>query len=868
MTLQKYIREIKSQSYSLGWLERAQSELSHEDYRALVDAINRYQQLGDGFQFSKQERDGALAKLLECFQTNFDGADDLYRSRYADVLPQAQYDAAKRKFLKEHARIQDEKKRASKNDALMQINKWFQTDFIGADNLYRSRFANLLSDDEYQRVKRAFVADWFKQNALSPNAQQPNNEQIAAIAEVNENVLLKARAGSGKTSVVAGRTRFLIEHARIKPDAIMLLAFNRSAKGEMANRIRSAYKISDFGNAKTFHGLAHQLVRPAESILSGSKLERFIKVLVNETDDPVLVNALNEWFKTEYTYRRNHREITIKGEIVKSLGEKYIGDFLFEHGIAYQYVRSWAGVRPNHRPAFTIFTDDDNPHIVIEHWRIDENTPQKHVPDSQGVSWRDYKTEMDDKRELWESYQYGDVVLIETSIVDLRSDRVHFENVLREKLTAIGVELKKLDEAELLDVIKKLRMNELVKMFDQFIKRAKNQMLSPQALAAKIRKLDADEGIIVEFSNLANAVYRAYTRKLKETNSLDFNDLLKQATEKIAETNGNCAVGTVDNQSIKINQLKYLMVDEYQDFSPLFFNLIDAIRRCNPSINIFCVGDDWQAINGFAGSDLKYFTDFDRYINRAKHLSLLTNYRSATSIVDVSNRFMDGKGDKSRAYKRAEGKIYKLNTDDVWIEQRRDDSYRDKRNFDKRFFTVIKNKPRLTIGKTLKACHAIITDNDNEGKTFAIMSRTNSLGYGYDTLQKFADKLKQTLRGMPAQQNFDKKVKVDTTHGFKGQEADVVIMLYVDDRKYPLIHPDELLYQVVGASLEKTLDEERRLFYVGLTRAKEKLYLLCESGIESAFLCEIDKKPALAEYKVHKHPSDDDDDDFDDDIPF
>ena len=108
-----------------------------------------------------------------------------------------------------------------------------------------------------------------------------------------------------------------------------------------------------------------------------------------------------------------------------------------------------------------------------------------------------------------------------------------------------------------------------------------------------------------------------------------------------------------------------------QDFSLLFLQLINSIREYNPDLKIFCVGDDWQAINAFAGSDLKYFYYFEKYVGHSEHLSLLTNYRSAKSIVDVSNDFMDGKGDKSRPARSNTGKIYKCYTDKVFMNSNR-----------------------------------------------------------------------------------------------------------------------------------------------------------------------------------------------------
>ncbi len=888
----------------------AEKELSHQDYTTLEELVKPHEQwtkaraesarkAAEYAQRKEQERvarEVARARINDWFQTNFDGADDLYHAQFAGILSQDEYAQLKQKHQEqEKARLEAQEKEkllAARKDALARLEECFEADFIGAENLYCERFAEVLSRSDYDEAKCAFVKNWFEQNALRPNAQQPNDEQIAAIASINENVLLKARAGSGKTSVVAERTRFLIQHAGIKPDEIMLLAFNKKAAEGITHRIQTQCGIGDFNNARTFHSLAWQVAPPAKTPLfdekgggvSTAQQKQFVQKLVNGAKNIAFLLRAHVFFRAEitemeslgsflskedyYLYRRNHRQATLKGDSVKSLGEKYIGDFLFEHGIAHNYEQVWWWDNRNYRPDFTLnVVGAKKPRVVIEHWGIDENDSNKQVSDLWDGSWDDYKTQMEEKRAYWksDSYKRENVLFLETSIADLRPGREHFEKILCRKLTDAGVVLTKLDNNALAKKVNEIRIGKLTTMFLQFIQRAKNQRLSPDDVAEKINGLGIGTRPSI-FSHMANKIYSDYVRELDKTDSLDFNDLLEHAIDKVQQTKGDCAIPTADGRSIKINQLKYLMIDEYQDFSPLFFNLVDAIRRCNPAMKVFCVGDDWQAINAFAGSDLKYFESFDKYIDGAKHLALLTNHRSATSIVDISNRFMAGRGEQSRAYKTEKGEICKRHTDEIRIERRTDAAHKQAREFDRRFVAAIKGNHDNTkyspnksvMAKTLKACYTIITDDSNRNKRIAILSKTNSVGFYYESPAQFKSALKETCKGHPVYRDFDKLVDASTTHGYKGREADIVIMLFVNDGAYPLIHPDSDLYEILGATPQKTLDEERRLFYVGLTRAKEKLYLLCESEIESDFLREI----------TGNHPLDDNDDDYDNDIPF
>ena len=84
----------------------------------------------------------------------------------------------------------------------------------------------------------------------------------------------------------------------------------------------------------------------------------------------------------------------------------------------------------------------------------------------------------------------------------------------------------------------------------------------------------------------------------------DFNGLMQRAVHFISQGKTNFRSRNTEGDLSKIN---FLCVDEYQDFSILFHDIIKAIQSKNQRLNLFCVGDDWQAINSFAGSDLGFF---------------------------------------------------------------------------------------------------------------------------------------------------------------------------------------------------------------------------------------------------------------------
>jgi superfamily I DNA/RNA helicase len=147
--------------------------------------------------------------------------------------------------------------------------------------------------------------------------------------------------------------------------------------------------------------------------------------------------------------------------------------------------------------------------------------------------------------------------------------------------------------------------------------------------------------------------------------------------------------------------------------------------------------------------------------------------------------------------------------------------------------------------KYLKACYQIIKEPDNwnlilRNKTdkpvIAILSRTNYL-YRV-SLDEFIEKLKScfTPQELISIGDFNQKIRINTAHGFKGLEAEIVIILRVCDGSFPLLHPDNGLFEFFGQSEYQVLEEERRLFYVAASRPSKALYILTEKGNESSFL--------------------------------
>lgn len=723
-------------------------------------------------------------------------------------------------------------------------------EFARADELFRSQ--SFIPQEEYEEMKSEAVQRYLCE---IDRKLCDDREKALAISKMDQHVLVKARAGSGKTTVIACKVSWLIEKEKVDPNQILVLAFNRKAAEEIGDRIRK--RCPKFHNARTFHSLAYQLVRPSQNPLfddkgdpSVKKQSQFVQDLLRRIWNPLFRLKLYAFFRRElqeietwrahlsksdyYLYRRNLAEISLNGEKVKSTGEKYIADFLFEHGIRYHYEWFWRWGQRLYRPDFTIPSQGRYRYYVIEHWGIDE-TKAPSDPEER-AEWEEYRQQMQEKRKFWRDKK--DVCFLETSVQDLRGGREAFEKILHQRLEKAGIRCEKLSEEELYKRVQEIHLTRMTELFLHFIQQAKKRRLRPEDIKGKA--VDIIDSRTKAFWELAYEVFKTYEDQIARQGRYDFDDLLEKAIHLIHETHGNCEIHIAKDRRVAVNELEWILIDEYQDFSLLFYELIAAIRKYNPRVRILCVGDDWQAINGFAGSDLRYFSGFEEHFGheRSGIATLLTNYRSCQRIVENGNAFMEGLGEPSKPHPdRPGGEVVIEYIDDVWVDAQigASDPDQDKSKGDGRFLP--KGKEQLTsqdliLAKYLKKCHEVIINNPR--KTVAILSRTNRF-YGLD-LREFEERLKACFNLTDEEKARREWIKVHTVHSFKGLEQDVIIILQACSRVFPLIHPDEPLFEPLGRTISDVIDEERRLFYVAITRAKEKLWILTERGRESDFL--------------------------------
>ena len=737
------------------------------------------------------------------------------------------------------------RRRKEKQILLESLRQHFERDFLRAYDFYQSQCTNHISLDEYKAEKINYVRSW----AEGVLELTPDPEQAAAIGAVEGNVQVVARAGSGKTATLVNRARFLQQHCGVAPDALLLLAFNSDAAKEMKDR------IGTIPHVMTFHALAYALVQPKRILLDepggGQSQSRVLQDVVDQylcdsdyadqIRDLMVEHFRDDWERHEdwkrivsegygpkaaaiLRYRRSLTRETLDGKYVKSFGEKVISNFLFEHNIEYRYERAvpWNGV--NYCPDFTIFTGDKGG-IVIEYFGLAGDPDY----DKMSAQKRDYWRE----RPNWE--------LIEFFACDLASNGVEgFCNLLKEILEAHEIPCDRLSEEEIWDKIKPRSIDRFTTIVMGFIQRCRKLALTPDELSEQISNHACVSKIEEQFLNLAQPLYAAYLEQLQssEEEAEDFDGLLQKATEFVTggKTDFKRKSGTGD-----LKRIQFVMIDEYQDFSELFYRLMEAVREQNPHARFFCVGDDWQAINGFAGSDLRFFQNFEQLFEDVHTLPVATNYRSAQSIVDIGNALMKGQGTPARAHKDIIGKVEIADIAKFEVTPQEEKDHSD--------------------DKLTPAVLRLVNKAINKDKKVLLLSRMNRLPWkihyedneelqANNKLERFLALLRSHLP-----KDLKKKVNILTAHKSKGLQGSVVIVLDAVPQCYPLIHPDSIFTRIFGNTVERVTDEERRLFYVALTRAEEDLFILTETDNISPFLEDLEEEIEVSRLEWSDYPA-------------
>jgi len=649
---------------------------------------------------------------------------------------------------------------------------------------------------------------------LNEKKIQNNSDQVNAIASDEDNTLLVAGAGTGKTTTILGKLAYLFERIKVKPEDILLLSFTGRAVEELSSRIAQKFKGVDI-KAQTFHSFGLSLI----SIVTGKKPSlafstpkekrsflnnKFSELLKNNTYlhsaieyfayyfKPVVLepgfNNLDEYYK----YSKAEEIITLKKELVKSQQELMIANFLYLNGVNYVYEKPYQFETADrdyrqYKPDF--FLSDYG--IYLEHFGIDKNGQTKFTSDHDQniIHSKKYQEQMDWKRQLHAKYK---TQLIETYSYEF-TDKTWQQN-LTEKLKKHGVKFSARTANEIYATLADdVTVKKIIELFEAFLDLSKSNGYSLQDIANKVLARNIFREQI--FLNLFSPIYKSYESRLRELGAIDFHDMLIQAADFV--NNGQAVI-----------KLKYIIIDEFQDFSISKNNLVKALCVQNPDVKLFCVGDDWQSIFRFTGSDISLMTEFEKAYGFTRKDQLVVTNRFNDKLALVSNRFILKNPDQIRK-EVCSGK-----------------------HIDSAAIEVVSGRKHDDIDRSVEELLNSINKESAAGKK---ISSVFVLGRYKHNEPMNLGRYKREYKNL--------SIEFLTIHSSKGLEADYVIVMDVISGTYGFptgVMDDPILNIVLSDDESYPHAEERRLMYVAITRAKNKVYIMTEDGKKSVFALELE----------------------------
>lgn len=772
--------------------------------------------------------------LLKNYQ--FDEANSLFNQN-VQLIDKTWFELNHAKFNSEYQLIleaekEHERKELQKKQAIEVLKECIKSNFLSSDHTYKERYSEIVSEEHFSNMKTEFVRTWVK---LNTNIEL-DSEQALTIASYGKNIQVIARAGSGKTTTLICRAVFLQKHCRVVASQILLLAFNREAAEEIKERLEKHLE----GNCPyvmTFHALAYAIVHPEESLIyddptnniyaKSSSLQSVIDHYLHEPEFKDKIRSLMlDYFRSDWEeivaggynlekdklieYRRSLQNISLRNEYLKSYGEKLIADFLFEHDIPYAYEKNYWWNRINYRPDFTVPLSAKGG-LIIEYFGL--------IGDS------DYDELTEEKRKYWQKNDSWK--LLEIAPRNVSVGREQFFSFFKQLLDNNGVNCTHLSEDEIWNRIKGRAIDNFTKTATSFIQRCRKLSLTPVQLDNLIHSRNDLSSVEKQFLEITQYLYSSYIERLSATGEEDFEGLMQRAASQIR---GGQSIFERKSGKGDLKDIRYMFIDEYQDFSDLFLKLVNSIRSQNSQIDFFCVGDDWQAINGFAGSDLQFYENFKDYFSPSRELYISTNYRSSKEIVALGNALMEGLGKPAEPHKKENGTIRLGNLED--------------------FTPSIREKERHSGDQITPVVLRLVSELLATEKNVVLLSRANTLMWyvNYNAIQSHKknglDPYCELIRSYFPEE-LRCRISISTSHKYKGQESDAVIILDAVLRSYPLIHPNWIFTRLLGDDMDKITAEEKRLFYVAITRAVDTLIILTEKQEQSPFLKEITSRQQL-----------------------
>ena len=657
---------------------------------------------------------------------------------------------------------------------------------------------------------------------LPVEGKQLDTQQMNCITKEVRNHLVLAGAGTGKTTTIVGYVKYLLKSGTCKPEDILVLSFTNASAAEMSQRL--TVELGTSVAASTFHKLGLDIITSVQGKkpkIYSADIRQYVRqqldVLIQNNDYlkrlciyltySSTVQKSEFDFKTDAEYQeylKYNPPVTLGKETVKSHGELDIANFLRQNGISYVYepeypVDTRTSEYGQYHPDFYLPNFD----VYIEYFGInrDGEVPPYFTGKNGMTASQTYQEGMKWKREL---HRQNGTRMIEVYAYEKFEEQL-LPN-LEDKLKKAGVIFTPLSPEEMWLGIgdgNNQKLDRVAELFGTVITLIKSNNCTLTDVRERNQKLHKLSGIDAVL-DLIDPIYHNYQKELCQKGEVDFNDMINLAAEYV--------------QTCKyIHAYRYVIVDEYQDISQSRYRLL-AVMRQQKDYRLFCVGDDWQSIYRFSGSDIGFILNFEKYWGASEISRIETTYRFPQSLIEVSSSFIMRNPEQKEKSLRSAAENYGFSVERIT-------GFTDRNSVEflaERLKDLPGNSSVLFLGR-----YRFDIKMFQGHKLFS---------YQYDTVEG-RTKVNYTRRP-------DLKISFMTIHSSKGLQADYVFLL--NNKAYGMGFPSQIADAPVLQLLLDNCDhypfaEERRLFYVAITRAKKKVWLIANKGNESEFIKEIDK---------------------------
>ena len=667
-----------------------------------------------------------------------------------------------------------------------------------------------------------------------------DKQQRRSIVSEEENCLVVSSAGSGKTSSIVGKVKYLTEIKKINPQNILLISYTNKAAAELTERMGIAGL-----RGYTFHKLALDIIGQTTgqkpSIYENTDA-LFVKIYHELLNDKKFKNSVVEYFidyqtpEKEWEKRKNERrqqlseqkEVRLKATFpdmdgktvyVRSEQEQKICFALSSLSVKFRYEEPYEHplvdeMHSQYKPDFSIYFEQggETKRIYLEHFGVDEHglVPIWFAKD-RGITYEEANQKYNDGI-TWKkaAHEKFGTKLLTTSSADF-----HYSDI-REKLKTLlekaDVSIQEKTDAELYDMVlppNSKHEKAFIRLVVTFVTLIKSSCKSVDEVLRQTKNA-GDERSTFIIKNIFQPVYKRYIEELANINQIDFTDAILQATDICRSSH-----------PVKYD---YIIVDEFQDISVDRYNFLKVLREGNPPAKLYCVGDDWQSIYRFSGSDMALFNQFSDYFGQTEINKIETTYRFGEPLVSLSSQFIQ----------RNEAQI--------------------KKNIHP-FNPQVKTELQFCDYERRDYCNVIgqLVASIPLDKSVFLLGRYSFDDYYLSFMYKSVKEGNRFFYIIG-----DRKIEFLTVHKSKGLEADYVIILQCNKDTYgfpSLVSDDPVLNYVLTKSDQYPYGEERRLFYVAITRAKVKTYILYDRRFPSVFVDEFLHPEKITEESYAKHPN-------------